>query len=260
MNQPQSSAWQSWYNWAQDTQKQLQQLQQQVTQLQQQYQSLQNQIKQTADKPTYNIERLEYHFDQLKVQRLDGTLNIGMAPPGGGSLQQSIDQLSVPGAQGLGVSPEGEEEGNASSNPEALPSNPFAPSPLYQEVYRQVSDYLDHTAPNVINQAAAASGVTLDPYHRSLIIEDMRKQLAPRIQFYMNSATKQEAASPVDQQAGSIAQKTIRDVDMAIRQYIARLPSPPSSAAAPGAETSTLPTGGTIVTEHSGVQPFEATD
>ncbi len=212
MNQPPSSVWNAWYSWAQDTQTQIRQLQQQIVQLQQQYEALQTQVNQTSAKPTYNIERLEYHFDQLKVQRLDGTLNIGMAPPGGSSLQDSIDQLNVPGAPpvpGTDVSSPVNGEGtDVTGSLGASPSNPLTPSPLYQEVFRQVNDYLDRTAPGVIDQMAAAGGITLDPYHRSLIIEDMRKQLSPRIQFYVTSAAKQDSSS-LDQQAlaQSIAQK-----------------------------------------------------
>lgn len=39
------------------------------------------------DKPTTNIERIDYQFDQLKIERLEGTLNIGLNPSDPNSVQ-----------------------------------------------------------------------------------------------------------------------------------------------------------------------------
>ncbi|MNG13098.1 putative spore germination protein GerPC [compost metagenome] len=65
----------------------------------------------------------------------------------------------------------------------------------------------------------------LDPYHRRIVIEDIRRQLPTRIQFYMQ---QMKANNPdFDTQPFTVEEqvtgKTIRDVQMAFRQYLMKL-------------------------------------
>ena len=53
-------------------------------------------MKTAESKPLYHIDSLAYHFDQLKVEKLDGTLNIGMTPPSEDTIKE-IGQLVMPG-------------------------------------------------------------------------------------------------------------------------------------------------------------------
>lgn len=285
-----------WFNWAQQTERQLLYQQQQLERLQhhaaaqqQQLERLQQmdgkqqlqierleqladrqqqlvaellgQVKQATEKPSYTIERLEYHFDQLKVQRLDGTLHIGMAMPGENNLQSSIEQLQMPGAPPMPEEVPEQASGGIDGSAAAAAPSPaaaaIAPSPLFNEAHRIVNNYLNVAGSGIVSQAAAERGILLDPYHQSLIIEDMRRQLSPRIQYYVSTAAKapQEGqAASTEEQAEQIAQQTIRDVETAISNYIGRLPqlpAAPTSADAPP-EAGQEP----IELQHSGVQPF----
>ena len=49
-------------------------------------------VKQLKEKPSVTVERLEYKFDQLKVETLEGTLNIGLNPTD----LNAIEDLAVP--------------------------------------------------------------------------------------------------------------------------------------------------------------------
>ena len=53
-------------------------------------------MKTAESRPLYHIDSLAYHFDQLKVEKLDGTLNIGMTPPSEDTIKE-IGQLVMPG-------------------------------------------------------------------------------------------------------------------------------------------------------------------
>ncbi|WP_270170407.1 spore germination protein GerPC [Paenibacillus sp. SYP-B4298] len=242
---------------------QIERLEQQAERQQQLVAELLGKVKQAADKPTYTIERLEYHFDQLKVQRLDGTLHIGMAMPGESDLQSSIEQLQVPGAPAAAAADDtasaGEAADAASSASSPSPADAIAPSPLYNEAYRRVNQYLNVSGPGIVSHAAADRGIILDPYHQSLIIEDMRRQLSPRIQYYttaVSKASQEGGATTIDEQADQVAQMTIRDLEMAITNYIGRLPQLPASSASapasPPAEADEEP----VSLQHSGVTPF----
>ncbi len=43
-------------------------------------QKLQEEMKQLKEKPSIQVDKIEYKFDQLKVETLEGTLNIGLNP------------------------------------------------------------------------------------------------------------------------------------------------------------------------------------
>ena len=49
-------------------------------------------MQELTEKPPVNIERIDYHFDQLKIERLEGTLNIGLNP----SDLQNMDEFRIP--------------------------------------------------------------------------------------------------------------------------------------------------------------------
>ena len=67
----------------------------QIAQLLLYLQDVENRLQQAENQPTYTIEKLEYNFDQLKVEQLDGTLNIGMTAPSEAQMQE-FGQVSVP--------------------------------------------------------------------------------------------------------------------------------------------------------------------
>jgi len=76
--------------------QQLQEQQKELRQLCTEVVALRTRVQAVENKPMYNIEKLEYQFDQLKVEKLDGTLNIGMSPPGEQQFKE-LGQLVVPG-------------------------------------------------------------------------------------------------------------------------------------------------------------------
>lgn len=51
---------------------------------------LENQLKELEQQPRTTIERIEYKFDQLKVETLEGTLNIGITPNGLATLSKIL--------------------------------------------------------------------------------------------------------------------------------------------------------------------------
>ncbi len=67
----------------------------QIAQLLLYLRDVENRLQQAENQPTYTIEKLEYNFDQLKVEQLDGTLNIGMTAPSEAQMQE-FGQVSVP--------------------------------------------------------------------------------------------------------------------------------------------------------------------
>lgn len=202
-----------WQMWSLEVQNKLKEQQEQLEALSAKVLELCEQIKQLEARPTYNIESIEYHFDQLKVDKLDGTLNIGMTAPGMGdeTFPGSIEQLAV-------------------SKPEVFPSaGPSIPDlgPVYNEVFNEMTRYLDAGAPQTLLAYENQFGIPLDPYHRKIIIEDVRKQVPTRIHFYMQQREKgseaKQAAEDHPAAAAEVLTKTRRDADAALYAYMRQL-------------------------------------
>ncbi|OBZ08134.1 MULTISPECIES: spore germination protein GerPC [Bacillales] len=202
-----------WQVWSLEVQHKLKEQQEQLEALEAKVAALCDQVKQLEARPTYSIDKIEYRFDQLKVEKLDGTLNIGMTAPGTDedSFPGNIEQLAV-------------------SKPEVFPSaGPSIPPPsgLYNDVFAGMNRYLDDEAPQRLIAYENELCIPLDPYHRRIIMEDIRKQVPTRIQYYMQQSMKgsvdQTAASNDPSIAGNVLSKTIRDSDAAMLAYMRQL-------------------------------------
>ncbi|MFC4810014.1 spore germination protein GerPC [Paenibacillus sp. GCM10023250] len=195
------------------------------------------------NKPYYHVDTIQYHFDQLKVEKLSGTLNIGMSAPSEEQVKE-IGQLVMPGPGKLVVNEPKEDplsgmDPQATQTPHQYPS-PTAnglpafvtPPPPYPDIRRAIDCYLDQEAPLKLQSIEVQAGIALDPYHRKLVIEDIRKQMSPRIQFYIQTLTRkaeeeQKKGTPGEGQEPAIEadviRKTERDIDLALQNYVSRL-------------------------------------
>jgi spore germination protein PC len=219
--------------------------QEQIAHLQQRIEMLMSQVKAADAKPTYHIDRIEYKFDQLKIERLDGTLNIGIQPSGDG--EGDIDQFIVQQANKGAFGPKGAEAGAGGSGtgdgepgslsskpnvfPSAGPASMQAPPP-FGTIQTRVNEYMDEKAPVALVNLEHELNTPLDPYHRRIIIEDIRRQTPTRIRFYMQQAAQAADVAEADSSSleDQVTAKTIRDVEMAMKQYLTKLSSGEQSA------------------------------
>ena len=69
-----------WYSYSIQLQRYLEAQDKRILQLEQEIKHLTEEISLLKNKPPIHVEKIEYKFDQLKVESLDGTLNIGLNP------------------------------------------------------------------------------------------------------------------------------------------------------------------------------------
>lgn len=221
-----------WQAWSYEVMKRLKSQQERIEQLECTVDDLCKQLKQLETKPAYTVENIQYHFDQLKVEKLEGTLNIGMSLPdseafgaesgnggpggnggnGGNGGSGNIDQFSV-----------GQEGGNVF--PSA--SSAITPPPeSYNNIYRRITRFLDTEAHQSLLKCEKELDLPLDPYHRRIILEDVRKQMPTRIQFYWQMQAKDSSDTLElypDLIADRVYDKTKRDAESAIDSYMRSL-------------------------------------
>lgn len=145
----------------------------------------------------------EYKFDLLKVERLEGTLNIGLNPNGadGGMGEYSINQSTAhrPAQDG--------------------------DSPAFARIQREIYDYLNHDAYGVLERIEQDVGYPLDHSYRAFIVDDIKKQIDPRIRYYLEQA-QAEGWEPeqMDALCDRTIQKVKRDIERTCETFVRNLP------------------------------------
>jgi spore germination protein PC len=193
-----------WNGYFYQLNQQIQLQQVEIQKLQSSLAAIQAELKELKKKPCTNIERVEYKFDQLKVETLEGTLNIGLNPYN----SEQVEDFAV--SQGkLNV----------------LGANAF--SPENQAVIRDsILQYLEQEGYETINNLEQRTGTPLNEAYYEFMIQDVKRQLDARIQFYLEQTTpdqwngKERSKATTEQ----IIQKMKEDINEAFSAFIKHLP------------------------------------
>jgi spore germination protein PC len=175
---------------------------QRIQQLNESLENIRSEIDQLKNQPFTNIEKIEYKFDQLKVEHLDGTLNIGLNPTN----PEQIDNFDV---QQKGMNVNGVQQQLREQ--------------LLQQCSEDINQFLNTECVSFIEQAEKQYDLRLDDPHRRHIIEDIRKQIDSRIQYYINGQPLTEHDSLLDKKQEILIQVK-KDVENSINHFLNHLP------------------------------------
>lgn len=152
------------------------------------------------DKNMY-IDKIEYKFDQLKVEQLEGTLNIGLSPQD----REAIEQLAV----------------NRDENGE-WPEDVYSNHPgLFERIQQQIHHYLNGDVIHDVKKIEDLYEYPLDEPYRQFIINDLRRQVDKRIATYMNQLGVD--LNPEEKEK-KVIEKVRRDIYKAIETFVKNLP------------------------------------
>lgn len=149
-------------------------------------------IRELQIRAPISIEKIDYHFDQLKIEKLDGTLNIGINP----NDLQTMDELSVNGK------PPVELENLFHKNQN-----------LFHEVQQYLYRFIGSELPSIIKQHE------LDPSFIPSIQQDIIQQLPQRIQYYLNRYEQQLRGKSHEEQQTFIISNVKKDIEEAIQSF-----------------------------------------
>jgi spore germination protein PC len=168
-------------------------------------QSLQQEVSSLKEKPSINVERIEYRFDQLKVETLEGTLNIGLNP----SDLENIEDLAV----------------ETQSQTPVPPVKQVDMEDIQKSLVPRVNEYIDKDVQVIISDTELQLGTPLDESYHTLIKEDLKKQMPQRIQFYVQSMPRNQDIQQGDTSwEEKILTKVKSDINNAIYSFMANLP------------------------------------
>ncbi|MCM3238065.1 spore germination protein GerPC [Heyndrickxia oleronia] len=183
------------YQYIQYQQKKLSQFEKMINKLSKEIDAL-------KDKPPINVERLEYKFDQLKIERLDGTLNIGINPAD----LNNIEDMEIP-------------------TPQMQPN--FITNPAFkQSLLGRLGQYISKDVNSVIHDTEQQLGYRLDTKYRDFIIEDLQKQLPQRVDYFINILAGENHGNVTQEELlNQVFARLKADIDQAVYMFISKLPN-----------------------------------
>ncbi len=156
-------------------------------------------IQTIQDTPKQSIGSIEYKFDQLKVENLNGTLVIGLRHGESGEIEDmwvaDKHAENVP----VGQPPNGNDTRTAS------PSDGDSDT-----IRKSIYDYIRQDVADALQAQANKESVHLDAASLQSIIEDMNRQAGERIEIY-----RQQGGD-----GAAIARKIQRDLLVSVNSYL----------------------------------------
>lgn len=193
----------SWTDWAQHIEHTITQQQQQIAMLEAEIARLKLELNDKQASPIFHVDKIEYHFDQLKVDTLEGSLQIGMSTTSVNQLPVHLEDLAY--KQNLvGKVPTNQPVLKKS---EALKTTP---------IFEHLKDYLMKNGREIIATQTEAEPFDFSEEHISTMIQDMVKQLPARIAHYAKQLQQDNREISTE----DIIIRTKQDILTAIQNHI----------------------------------------
>lgn len=170
-----------------------------IRSLEQKLHSLETKVNELQNRPPVHVERMEYKFDQLKVETLEGTLNIGLNPTD----LNGIEDFSVPSQKG--------------------PATPKERMSMFTEVETSIHQYLDTNLPSIMQDVGQQMNFQVEDSYREFILQDIKKQLPNRIEYYLNQPHRHANESP-EQQRNWILEQMKKEIHHGVLTFLQHLP------------------------------------
>lgn len=170
--------------------------------LEKQLRDLSQELKEFKARPPVHVGTIEYKFDQLKVETLEGTLNIGLNP----SDLESIEELQVDGKQ-----------------PEA-PLSPKMMMKRSMELEDGIHLYLETDLEPLVHRYEEELNIKVDAPYINFMKDDIRKQIPSRIEYYLKQIPVNKRSPEELQDINEQIEKQIKkDIENAVLAFIKNL-------------------------------------
>lgn len=192
------------YTYLHQLQQALQTQQAAILNLEDQVRQLQEELNELKNRPSSSVGKVEYKFDQLKVENLNGTLNIGLNPFS--AKGQQIEDFQV--------------------DTETLKVNPETETNLhfYQGILQEMHRYLDEEAYNRILHFEQEERTPLDEMYRQMMVDDIKTDGAST-PYYLSQAQSYEGISTDPHYLRDIIIQAMKqDIDKAFLSFIQHIP------------------------------------
>jgi spore germination protein PC len=173
-----------------------------IKRLEQCMQEMDNEIKELKARPAITVDKIEYKFDQLKVETLEGTLNIGLNP----SDLQGIEDFSV---------------NNQNVKTQVSPTDMRS----VVEIEDTILNFIESDTENIVASCEQSLQRKFDSGFVTIIKEDIKKQLSNRISYYMNQLPPETRSNELsNEHQNQIIEQLKLEIEKGIYTFLSNLP------------------------------------
>lgn len=246
----------AWQQWAFRMEQRMQEQQDMIERLQQELELLKQQAGKEQTAPTIHVDKIEYRFDQLKVDTLEGSLQIGLSTSNPEQLPMMIEDFmmqqqnensaaaphyaqqyankpnpkldylqekfpAIRGSQQISdkQSQEQAPQQAASTAQQSLKSE-LAKQQLADACVQVLHNELHEQFIQYIRRQSSLLQVEINDEHLQLIIDDIERQLPARIHHYVHDQHIKLKQASTEQLLQQVLRLTRDDIESAIDQYI----------------------------------------
>ncbi|MEH7333704.1 spore germination protein GerPC [Neobacillus drentensis] len=165
--------YQDFHQYLQWLQMTLQAQEQRIAALESSLKRMKEEMKQLNERKAIHVDKIEYKFDQLKVETLEGTLNIGLNP----SDLSEVEDFAV--------------QNQSLTTPIAPKAQMQRSMKIEEAIYR----YLETDLPLLVENTEKELGLQPNESYLSFIKQDIIKQLPNRIEYHLNTHKTRNTSS-----------------------------------------------------------------
>ncbi|WP_339314586.1 spore germination protein GerPC [Paenibacillus sp. FSL R10-2734] len=168
-----------------------------IQQLEKQLQDLQRDVDSIKNNKSASIGPINYHFEQLKIEKLEGTLNIGITPNEGNNLDEAIVN-----GKPLG----GQEEGTTA---------------ITDKIRPQILKYVQEEVPSQFSRLEREQSLSIDEQYIEMVTQDLLNQMDGRINEYVSQLpTGEEGREYTEEESTAIVEQIKRDIVTAVERHL----------------------------------------
>lgn len=172
-----------------------------LQQLENSVQDLREELELKQFRPPIHVDTIHYSFDQLKVETLEGTLNIGLNP----SDLESIENMEI------------------DKNVNANASDPKELMELRISIGDKVRNYLNSDLKPLIERYGKELNMEVDNNYIDFIRNDIERQLRSRIDYYLERSKMNHL--PIEQLKTQIEQQLILEIEKGVKTFLKKYPN-----------------------------------
>ena len=153
-------------------------------------------IKELGEQPPIKIDKIEYKFEQLKIDSLDGTLNIGLNPLTPDNLEDIIinekPEVTFPqGAQPQGEQP-GQPGGPGPQNPSLKPLNRQLEKQWVSDIHETILNELNQYGFSMVQHVLDERSMMIDESYYEFILEDIKSSCSSGLLFIYSKFSRKK--------------------------------------------------------------------
>jgi spore germination protein PC len=166
--------------------------------LEKQLQDLKGDVESIKNNKTASIGPINYHFEQLKIEKLEGTLNIGITPNEGNNLDEAM----------INGKPIGEQEGETTTA-------------LADKIRPEILKYVQEEVPSQFSRIEKEQNLSIDEKYIQMVTQDLLNQMDGRINEYVSQLpAAEEGRGYTDEESASIVEQIKRDIVTAVDRHL----------------------------------------